>query len=170
VLVEIARRLGPCQFHFFRHADGTLSRRLLQRLGSAFTVAGLDPAAHLVLRPWASPDEFHGLLRTADLMLDTIGFSGFNTVMRALGCQLPVVSCRGQFLRGRLGSGILDLIGLPALVADSPQGYVDIAVSLARPCAERNAMRARLAERVPSLYRDRIAVAALETFLIETAG
>jgi predicted O-linked N-acetylglucosamine transferase (SPINDLY family) len=167
VLVDIARRLGPCQFHFFQHADGALSRRLLQRLGSAFIAAGLDPAAHLVLRPLASADEFHALLRTADLMLDTIGFSGFNTVMRALACQLPVVSCRGRFLRGRLGSGILDLIDLSALVADSPQGYVDIAVSLARRCAERDALRTRLAERVPSLYRDRTAVTALEAFLIE---
>ena len=36
----------------------------------------------------------------------TLGFSGFNTVMQAVECGLPVVTLRGEFLRGRLGSGI----------------------------------------------------------------
>ena len=103
VLVDIARRLGRCQFHFFNYRDGVLSRRLLSRLHEALSAGGLDGRAHLVLRPWASASEFQAILTAADVYLDTIGFSGFNTVMRALQCGLPVVSCRGRFDARPLG-------------------------------------------------------------------
>ena len=52
-------------------------------------------------------------------MLDTLGFSGFNTAIQAVECGLPVVSREGEFMRGRLGSGILRRMGMEALVATS---------------------------------------------------
>jgi predicted O-linked N-acetylglucosamine transferase (SPINDLY family) len=166
VLVEIARRLGRCQFHFFKYRDGALSRRLLNRLHSAFSSARLDGAAFLVLRPWAAPGEFHDILASADLFLDTIGFSGFNTVMQALECGLPVITRRGRFLRGRLGSGILERLSLPELIADSSCSYVETAVSLAQNPAARTCVRDRLRMNLPTLYRDQSAIDDLESFLL----
>jgi protein O-GlcNAc transferase len=169
VLVDIARRLGRCQFHFFNYRDGVLSRRLLSRLHEAFSAAGLDGRAHLVLRPWASAPEFHAVLRSADVYLDTIGFSGFNSVMQALQCGLPVVSCRGRFMRGRLGSGMLERLSLPNLVADGPRSYVDIAVSLAESRHARSWVRDQLRMNLPSVHRDQSAIEKLEEFLLSVA-
>jgi predicted O-linked N-acetylglucosamine transferase (SPINDLY family) len=169
VLVEIARRLGLCRFHFFTYRDGSLSRRLLARLHQAFSAAGLDGADYLVLQPWASASEFHRILRSADVFLDTIGFSGFNTVMQALECHLPVVTCRGRFMRGRLGSGIMERVTLSRLVAEDPARYVDLVVSLAEDSTARSRLREELREKLPLAYRDPSAIEGLERFLLSVA-
>jgi len=164
--VEIARRLGRCQFHFFQYLDGVLSRRLIERLHGVFSASELDGGEYLFLRPWASSQEFHEILRSADLFLDTIDFSGFNTVMQALECGLPVVTCRGRFMRGRFGSGILDLLGLSDLVASNPQSYVDNVVSLAGNAAARARIQDRLRAQLPPARRDESAIGALQEFLL----
>jgi predicted O-linked N-acetylglucosamine transferase (SPINDLY family) len=166
VLAEIAKRLGPCQFHFFKSRDSALNRRLLARLHEAFQGAGLDSASHLVLRPWLPAHEFHAFLRSADLFLDTIGFSGFNTVMQAVECEIPVVTHRGRFMRGRLGSAILERLDLAQCVADSTRAYVDIAVSLIQDHAFRMSVRERMRAALPRLHRDHVAVQGLQEFLV----
>jgi protein O-GlcNAc transferase len=169
VLVDIARRLQRCQFHFFTCEDGALSRRLLRRLGHAFAAAGLDPSAFLVLRPWAAWQEFHDFLRSADVFLDTIGFSGFNTVMHALECDLPVVTVRGRSLRGRLGSGILERLSLTELIADRPDTYVDIVAALVEDGSALARVRDRIRAELPKAYRDPAAIDELQSFLLQVA-
>jgi predicted O-linked N-acetylglucosamine transferase (SPINDLY family) len=170
ILVEIARRLGSCRFHFFTFNDGTLSARLRQRLAAAFRAARLDPQRHLVMQPWASLDEFHGFLQRADLMLDTLGFSGFNTVAQALQRGLPVLSCRGSFLRGRLGAGILERIDLSELIADTPSDYVERAVTLVRNAQALGRLRQRIRAHLPRLYRDKGCIEELERFLTSASS
>ncbi len=169
-LIEIARRLGSCQFHFFTFNDGTLSARLRQRLAAAFSEARLDPERYLVMQRWATLDEFHGFLRRADLMLDTLGFSGFNTVAQALECNLPVLSCRGRFLRGRLGAGILERMDLSELIADTPGDYVERAVTLVQNGQERGRLRQRIRSHLPRLFRDEDSIKELERFLIDASS
>jgi protein O-GlcNAc transferase len=169
-LIEIARRLGSCQFHFFTFNDGTLSARLQQRLAAAFSGARLDPERYLVMQPWATLVEFHGFLQRADLMLDTLGFSGFNTVAQALECNLPVLSYRGRFLRGRLGSGILESMDLNELVADTPSDYVERAVTLVQNPQERGCLRQRIRAHLPRLFRDEGGIKELERFLMDAGS
>ncbi len=168
VFPAIARRVGRCRFHFFR--DSPLSDRLLVRIGNAFRAEGLAPEPYLVLHPWATPAEFSGWLQGADIMLDTLGFSGFNTVMQALGHGLPVVTLRGRFLRGRLGSGILESIGADELVAADADAYVELAVALACDLPRRRALRTGLGARVAGLYGDLGPVRAIEGWLEGALG
>jgi predicted O-linked N-acetylglucosamine transferase (SPINDLY family) len=56
-------------------------------------------------------------MKRADVFLDTIGFSGFNTAMQAAECALPIVTREGRFMRGRLASGMLRSMGMSDLVA-----------------------------------------------------
>jgi protein O-GlcNAc transferase len=166
-LVEIARRVGRCRFHFFSFLDGSLSSLLHERVCAAFSAHGLDPAEYVVLEPWATQAQFHDFLTRADLMLDPLGFSGFNTVMQALECDLPVVTHRGGFLRGRLGAGILERGGLAELIADSTERYVELAVHLCADAATRNRIRNMIRSGVDRLYHDESSVAALGNFLAE---
>jgi protein O-GlcNAc transferase len=167
IFVEIARRLGPCRFVFFQHGKFEFSQRLLQRISTAFRGAGLDPTRHLVLMPWQSRTSFFGLLRSADVYLDTIGFSGFNTLMQAVECRLPCVTFEGRFLRGRLGSGILRHLELDELVATRIDGYIDLATRLAESSTYRAAIREKLGLAASRAYRDVKAVDALATVLLE---
>ena len=171
VLVRIARELPGAQFLFFSNAMAApLSARLMARLSAAFAAAGLDPAAHLVQAPWMARARFFGVLSQAHVFLDTLGFSGFNTVMQAVECGLPVVTLRGEFLRGRLGSGILEHLGLDDLVAADTNGYVELALRLARDAQARADVRERMAARREAMYGDRAPIRALEAQLWRWAG
>jgi predicted O-linked N-acetylglucosamine transferase (SPINDLY family) len=167
LLPAIARELGACQFVFFTHWARALSEKLHLRLAAAFARAGLDASRHLKFLPWLSPAEFHALMRRADLCLDSIGFSGFNTALQALECTLPMVTREGRFLRGRLASGTLRRIGLQELVASDEQGYVATAVGLVREPSRRQALRQRIEAQRHLLYADPAPIRQLETFLLQ---
>ena len=132
IFVEIARRLDRCQLVFFTHVNKNPSDKFRVRLKAVFEQECMSFEEHCVFIPWQTKPGFFGLLRRADVFLDTIGFSGFNTAMQAIECGLPVVALDGKFMRGRLASGILKRLRLPELVAHTAGEYVDIAVALSR--------------------------------------
>ena len=165
VLVEIVRQLGECQIVFFEAEPRALNRRLLDRIRRRFDSAGIDPAGHLVSIPWLSRSTFFGLMRSADVYLDTLGFSGFNTTMQAVECELPIVAYEGQFMRGRFASAILRQLGLDEFICGTEADYVHQAVKLAQD-AECNArVRAKLAGERARLYRNDAVVDELTRFL-----
>lgn len=162
LLVEIARRVPGGKLVFFRGKPDALSDRLERRLRAAFEGA-FD--RHAVFLPWLDPRAFRSLLARADVYLDTVGFSGFNTALQALQCGLPVVAREGRFLRGRLASGMLRHIGFDELVAPTDAAYVELAAALANDPARRRQLRERLRAASERLLEDDAAVRGLEAFL-----
>jgi predicted O-linked N-acetylglucosamine transferase (SPINDLY family) len=165
VFPEIARRLGPCRFIFFRHWNRALNQRLAERLRAAFSARRLEAERFVSFLPWQTPAQFHGWMRRADVYLDTIGFSGFNTALHAVECSLPIVTREGRFMRSRLASGILKRLGLAELVAPTEQGYVDLAVSLVGDAKYSEGIARRMELARASLYEDVAPVRALEALL-----
>jgi predicted O-linked N-acetylglucosamine transferase (SPINDLY family) len=168
MLAAIARRLGDCQFVFFTPQPAELMQRVRERMARAFAGAGLDFARLAVFVPLLSRSAFRGLLAQADVYLDTIGFSGFNTALQAIESGLPVAAWEGAYLRGRLASGILRRIGLDELVAREAAAFVETAARLAQDAAYWGDVRERMLAARARLYRDAAPVRALEKFL-ETA-
>jgi protein O-GlcNAc transferase len=168
ILVEIARGLRQCTFVFFQHESADLSRKLHGRMAAAFEEAQLEPAKFLRLIPWQPRPAFFGLLQRADVYLDTIGFSGFNTMMQAIECDLPCVTYQGKFMRGRLGSGILDRLGLSQWIARDRQQYIDLAVELGSNAQIRADVRASIRKNKTAAYEDRMSVEALARVLLES--
>ena len=169
VFAEIARRLGRCQFIFFIPEVSDLAEKLRQRLEAVFARYGLNTAEHVIFIPWLNGPAFDGLLDRADVFLDTIGFSGFNTAMQAVERGIPIVTREGRFLRGRLASGILKRMGLQELVAGSEKDYISLAVKLIRDSEYRERTRKRIAAERHVLFEDVAPIRALETFLAKVA-
>jgi predicted O-linked N-acetylglucosamine transferase (SPINDLY family) len=167
LLVAVARRIGRCTLVFFGHEKAALSQRLHDRLRRAFAAGGLDPALYLAFIPWQPRPRFLSLLAQATVYLDTVGFSGFNTILLAVQAGLPCVTLQGRFLRGRLGSGVMRRMGLDELVAADRGAYVDLAVRLATDAAYRIPMQERLRRDAATVYRDTAAVRALEECLLQ---
>jgi predicted O-linked N-acetylglucosamine transferase (SPINDLY family) len=167
IFVDIARRLGRCTFVFFRHDIPELSHKLHRRIAMAFEAAGLDPKRYLRVTPWLPRNAFFGLLLQADVYLDTLGFSGFNTMMQAVECHLPCVTYEGRFMRGRLGSGILRRIGLPECIAANRAQYIDLAVKLGLDAVHRAGVRETMQTAKMVAYADMGAVDALAQVLFE---
>lgn len=166
VFVQIARRVPDAAFVFFNHFEAPpLSTRLFERLSACFDKAGLDFSRYAVTVPWQTRPLFHGLMRQADVYLDTIGFSGFNTAMQAVACGLPIVTCEGRFMRGRFASAILKRMQLTECVTQDDAAYVDCAVRLALDGRYRDGLREKMASARHVLYGDTSSIVALQDFL-----
>jgi len=170
VLAEIALRLGRCQLVFFTPGTENLAEILRRRLESAFAKRGLRFGDFGVFVPWQSGPAFDGLLSRADVFLDTIGFSGFNTAMQAVQRGVPIVTREGRFMRGRLASGILKRMGLQELVAGSEQDYIQLALRLIQDRAYREHVRELIESKRSVLFGDMAPIRGLETFISEVAG
>ena len=166
VFVEIAKQLGQCQFIFFNF-EANLTSILKERLQLAFANAQLDANQFLRFIPFLKKEEFHGLMQKSDLYLDTIGFSGFNTALQAMACDLPVVAMEGTKMRGRLASSILNRIGLADLVCQSVGNYIHLVVELIQNQALLKSYKGRIAQSKTLLFNDLEPIRALESFLIQ---
>ena len=161
LLVEVARRCQPCKLVFFRAEPESLSILLEQRLRQAFQAAGLDFDQFVRFVPWQKQAEFFGWLDRADVFLDTVGFSGFNTAMQAIERGTPIVAWEGSFMRGRFASGTLRTVGLDEWVADSAASYAGLAARLCEQASTRDEVRSRLVHAKRTLFDDRTSVESL---------
>jgi predicted O-linked N-acetylglucosamine transferase (SPINDLY family) len=166
VWAAIAQRAPGAQLVFFEAGPPLSNSALRERLERAFAARGLDFTAHASFVKVLSRPQFFALMRRSTLFLDTIGFSGFNTVMQAVECALPVVSVEGEALRGRFGSGVLREMGLDDCVANDASGYVEIAARLANDAALRKDVKARMLAAQPRVFGTDAPVRAFESFLL----
>jgi predicted O-linked N-acetylglucosamine transferase (SPINDLY family) len=104
-------------------------------------------------------------MNKADIYLDTIGFSGFNTALQAIECGLPIVTREGRFMRGRLASGILKRIGLRELIAKDDDDFVNLAVKIATDQKYNRLIRNKIDKNRDFLYNDLKPIRALEQFI-----
>jgi protein O-GlcNAc transferase len=170
IFVEIARGLGRCQFLFFHDPHENVSAKLQERLEFEFARHDMDFREYGVFIPRQTRPAFYGILQRADVYLDTIGFSGFNTAMQAIECGLPIVSLEGRFMRGRFASGVLKRLGLSELVAQTGERYVELTVKLGQDAEYRRDVRARIVASRDVLFDDVAPIRALEGFLLEVTN
>ncbi|HXE55241.1 MAG TPA: tetratricopeptide repeat protein [Tepidisphaeraceae bacterium] len=83
-----------------------------------------------------------------DIALDPFPFCGGTTTCDALWMGVPVVSLAGATAVSRAGFSILSNVGLPELVARTPDQYIAIAADLARDLDRLAHLRSTLRERM----------------------
>jgi protein O-GlcNAc transferase len=167
---RIADRLrgGPNgRLVFFRSGNDSMDKLLAQRLRRAFDSEQVDFDAHVCLVPYLDRPRFFGLMQHAALMLDTVGFSGFNNALQAIETGLPVLAREGDFMRGRLASCIMRRMDLPELVASTNEDFIQTAIRLALDPSRCKELRVEIAKRRHILFNDIEPVRALERCLIE---
>ena len=165
LFIEIVKRLGKCTLVFF---TSTKDRAcvLRERLRKVFVEAELNLDDYVIFIPWLNQADFYGLMQRSDVFLDSIGFSGFNTAMQAIDCALPIVTREGQFMRGRLASGILKRMGMSELIANTEEEYITLVVRLVEDKRYRQEIAKKLQENKVILYNDLEPIQALERFLL----
>ncbi len=115
-----------------------LMRRFRAHLG--------ERAARIRFVPQQTAAGFYALLANADVLLDTLHFSGGMTSFEAIWAGTPFVTERGEFMRGRVTAGLCDLLGLDQAVVSGANAYAERAVELAHAGAAREAFVAHVAE------------------------
>jgi predicted O-linked N-acetylglucosamine transferase (SPINDLY family) len=169
-ITDRLRGKGNGRLVFFRSNNVSMDALLAQRLRRAFDVEKVDFEAHVRVIPHLDRPRFFGLMQQAALLLDTVGFSGFNNALQAIEAGLPVLAHEGTFMRGRLASGIMRRMELAELVVNTDEAFIEAAVELAGNVSRRSELRVEIANRRKILFHDAEAVRALECCLIEAIG
>jgi predicted O-linked N-acetylglucosamine transferase (SPINDLY family) len=107
--------------------------------------------------------------RAADLFLDTLPFNAHTTASDALAAGLPVITCAGHTLAGRVAASLLTAVGLPELITATLEEYEALAVQLATHPLQLAALRTKLlANRASApLFDTERFTRAFETALIQ---
>jgi len=168
LFVEIARRVPRARLVFLEtHAA---SPRFFTRLRRAFAHAGLEFDRSCVVLPALPPADCLQLMTTADIFLDSIGWSAHNTAFEAVAAGLPIVACPGPWMRGRHSLAVIETLGELETVAADETAYVAIAVRLGIDWEWREEIAARTRGSSGRLSGDRACVRALESFYARVAA
>jgi protein O-GlcNAc transferase len=166
VFARIAAEVPFCQFAFIEFGGGKGVTELFRaRLDRAFGALGLNAEHHCVFLPRLAPDRFVAAIGQCDVVLDSIGWSGCNSILESLVRNLPIVTFAGEMMRGRHTAAILEMIGISETTARTIDEYVSIAGRLGRDITKRTGLSAEIASNKHRLYRDRDCIVALEAFL-----
>jgi protein O-GlcNAc transferase len=84
--------------------------------------------------------------RLADLFLDTLPYNAHTTASDALWAGLPILTCLGETFAGRVAASLLNAIGLPELIAATPEAYEQMAIDLATHPEKLAVIKRKLAE------------------------
>ena len=103
-------------------------------------------ADRLVFAPHLPRTEDHlARLSLADLFLDTEPYNAHATAADALWADVPVLTLKGETFAGRVAASLLNAVGLPELITETPQVYENVALMLAREPSTLAALKAKLA-------------------------
>jgi predicted O-linked N-acetylglucosamine transferase (SPINDLY family) len=107
---------------------------------------GIDPARLIFANRIPSAADHLARHRLADLFLDTLPYNAHTTASDALWAGLPVLTQIGETFAGRVAASLLTAVGLPELIAPTPQQFESMAVELANDPARLAAIRDKLAQ------------------------
>jgi predicted O-linked N-acetylglucosamine transferase (SPINDLY family) len=136
---------------FFAATTEGQRRTFVRRLEAGMKRRGLPPRQQIKLLPLMSHRDFRRVMTVADVMLDTLHWSGGRTSLDALAVGLPVVTLPGKFMRGRQSAAMLRAVGVEELIAGDADEYVDLAMRIARDRSYREALVSRIREGLPRL-------------------
>jgi predicted O-linked N-acetylglucosamine transferase (SPINDLY family) len=110
-----------------------------------FLAQGADPD-QLEFRGRTSGEAYHAEFAEIDLALDPTPCPGGTTSMDALSRGVPVLALKAADFYSKIALSTVAPVGIPELIAESPEAYVATAVALAADPAAMQALR----ERVPA--------------------
>jgi predicted O-linked N-acetylglucosamine transferase (SPINDLY family) len=89
--------------------------------------------------------EHLALYGEVDVALDTFPYNGTTTTCEALWMGVPVIALAGSLHAGRVGVSLLNQIGQPGWVMDTPDAYVAKALAIAADRPRRAVLRDQVA-------------------------
>lgn len=119
-----------------------------ERLRERFTKSGIELDRVIVESARGELFDHLQLYNSIDIALDPFPYNGTTTTFESLWMGVPVVSLTGPTHASRVGASILQNAGLPQLIADAPECYVEIAAQLAEQPEVLTDLRAGMRNRL----------------------
>ena len=155
---------------FYQGGGRAVTERFAARLQRAIEARGIAPGGQLKFLPRMNSEAFRRVLAAADVVVDTLHWSGGNTSLDAISAGTPMVTLPGRFMRGRQSAAMLGLMGLDELIATSEEDYVERAVAIARDRDRNRGLRERIVARRGDLFDRPEPVEAFSEALLRVAA
>jgi protein O-GlcNAc transferase len=165
IFAAIAQQVPNCQFVFLKSPiSESITDKYRQRLTKSFAKFGLEMSDYCLFLPQMLKKDYLMLNLLSDVFLDSLAWSGGHTTLEAIACQLPVVTCPGEFMRGRHSYGILKMLDVTETIAENETEYINIAVRLGLDKQWRKTLVEKIGQNHHNLYDDVSCVRELEKF------
>ncbi len=165
IFPEIAHRVPSAQFAIVAsHISTSITEQLRRRLQRAFAKFGLKMENYCVIIPRQTATSYFNLMLNSDIFLDTFKYSGYTTTSDAIACNLPIVTCPGELMRGRQSYALLKMLHVTETIAKNEKEYIEIAAKLGLDLVWRDSIVEKMRQYHSYLYDDQVCVAALEKF------
>jgi protein O-GlcNAc transferase len=164
IFAAIASKVPKAKFIFITSNNGNrVTQQFQQRLQLAFAKFN-NMEEYCLIMPRLERDRYLSLNLISDIFLDTIDWSGGNTTLEAIACNLPVVTLPKQFMRSRHSYAMLTLLETTETITQTESEYIDIAVKLGLDRSWRSQIVRKMQAHSDRLYSDQICLQALEKF------
>ena len=110
--------------------QGGGQEKVKENLRREAVARGVDPTRLVFAVKIESMAEHLARHRLADVFLDTLPFNAHTTAVDGLWAGLPVLTCLGQTIPGRVAGSVLMALGMPELVTQDVQAYEAQAVRI----------------------------------------
>lgn len=172
VFCDILQRDERAVLLFFQAAHAPVTRQFSARLSARMQARGLAARGQVKFLPRMDARTFRAVLAMADVVLDTLHWSGGNTSLDAIAAGTPIVTLPGRLMRGRQTAAMLRAMdgtsatGLSELIVADQNAYVREAVAVARDTDKRDALRQMLRVHRDALFARTEPIRALEAHLV----
>ena len=110
---------------------------------------GLTPE-RICFVDWLPRQQYLKHYHDIDIGLDTLPYNGQTTSLDAFWMGVPVITLVGQTAAGRAGASQLINLGLPELIAKTPEEFVQIVADLGSDLPRLATLRRTLRDRLQS--------------------
>jgi len=168
VFPRIALNVQNCQFAFISDSKSTdINRQFLERMRKVFSRHGLSHEKYICMLPVLDSKHYNAINKLSDIFLDSIGWSGCNSIMEAITYDLPIVTMPGAVMRSRHGFAILHMMGVTNTTAMSLDDYISLAARLGNDRKFRKEISENIHNNKHRVYRDSTCTSGLESFIEE---
>jgi protein O-GlcNAc transferase len=164
IFPKIAQQVADSYFVFIAHRSDSVTKAFENRLINAFRAYGLDWHDYGTIVPQQSQTNYFHLNLLSDVYLDNLTWSGGNTTLEAIACNLPVVTCPGEFMRGRHSYAILTLLRLTEAIARDKDHYIELAIRFGLDEQWRQEIKQKIRQQENRVFDERTCIAGLEAF------
>lgn len=155
---------------FFQAPARAVTEQFGGRVQRALAAAGMPARGQLKFAPRMSPADFRRVLAMADVVVDTVRWSGGNTSLDALAAGTPIVTLPGRFMRSRQTAAMLRMAGMDSLIATGEEDFVRLAVEVAGDRDRNRALRKAIAAGRGALFDRGEPIEALAEALLEAGA
>ena len=154
IYLDIVKKQPNCCFWFIHGLRNSISSIFIERISKLFQNHNLSFNEYSIFHPRCAKDEYLGLIKQSDIILDSLNWSGGNTSLEAISLNKPIVTCPSEFMRGRHTYSILKKLNIEETIASSKEKYIEIALKLAKDKNFRSLVINKIVKNKKKLFND----------------